>query len=145
MPAPKGGKKGKRTKKGDVEENKLTPHAEKDQVYAIVEKMLGNRRMTVKCSDGVKRMGIIPGKFKGRRSWIDAGMLILLNIRDFQDDKADVVYIYDAKEANRLRRQGLLDSLYEQDETPEEMFTFVNEEEQPVDNEENEELDLTDL
>lgn len=143
MPVPKGGKKGKRTKKGDVEENKFTPHAEKDQVYAIAEKMLGNRRMTVKCSDGVERMGIIPGKFKGRKSWIDPGMLVLLNIRDFQDDKADVVYIYDAKEANRLRRQGLLDSLYEQDKAQEEMFTFVNEnEEQPVD---NDELDLTDL
>ena len=148
MPAPKGGKKGKRTKKGDNEESKTIPLAEQGQLYAIVEKMLGNRRMTVRCSDEQERMAIIPGKFKGRRSWIDPGMLILLNIRDFQDDKADVVYIYDNKESNRLKRQGHLDALYDQDnDEKDDMFTFVTEGEVEPENENvlEKELDIHDL
>ena len=147
MPAPKGGKRGKRVKKGDAEENNYTPEMGENQVYAIVDKMLGNRRMTVKCSDGCERMAMIPGKFKGRRSWVDPGMLVLLNIRDFQDAKADVVYIYDPKEYNRLKRLGRLDSLFETDEEnpASNMFTFVDETEKDEKDDQSEEYDIDEL
>lgn len=152
MPAPKGGKRGKRVKKGDTGENNYTPEKGDNQVYAIAEKMLGNRRLTVKCSDGHERLAMIPGKFKGRRNWVDQGALVLLNIRDFQDAKADVVYIYDPKEYSRLKRLGHLDSLFETDEEnpANDMFTFVDETENETENEKSqdeksEEYDIDEL
>ena len=90
---------------------------------------------------------MIPGKFKGRRSWVDPGMLVLLNIRDFQDAKADVVYIYDPKEYNRLKRLGRLDSLFETDEEnpASNMFTFVDETEKDEKDDQSEEYDIDEL
>ncbi len=113
MPPKKGGKRTKRGKKAPatVESNRYTPFAENDQMYALVTKMLGNRRLTAKCIDGKERLVHIPGKLKGRRNWISVGMVLLLNIREYQDDKSDVIYIYNARDTKRLRRLNQLGDL----------------------------------
>lgn len=113
MVVKKGGKKNKRNKRGagtdGVSRYLPTAQADERQMYAFATKMLGNRRITVKCADNKSRMAIIPGKYKGRRHWIEEDMLLLLNLREFEDHKADVIYIYSAQDANRLRRKGELD------------------------------------
>nr|QBK87211.1 MAG: translation initiation factor 1 [Marseillevirus LCMAC201] len=118
MPPKKGGKKCKRTKKNPApdETTRRLVTSEDGEMYAFATKMLGNRRLKVKCADGTERLGIIPGKLKGRRNWISVGMLLLLNIRDYQNDKADIIYIYDDRDTKRLRRRGELAGLIDEEE-----------------------------
>jgi translation initiation factor 1A len=88
---------------------------EDGQEYAQVVKMLGNGRLEAQCFDGEKRLAHIRGKMrkKVRRSgvfsrylmlrciqvWINQGDIVLISLRDFQDDKADVIVKYTSDEA----------------------------------------------
>lgn len=116
----KGGKKTKRVKRSAYTSNtKEIPTVDRsaNQIYAFATKMLGNRRLTADCSDGKERLVIIPGKFKGRRNWIEPGMLLLLNLREYEEGKADVIYIYNNNESNKLERKGELSGFMNTDGT----------------------------
>ena len=146
MPPKKGGKRTKRGKKirTTVESNRYTPFAERGQMYAIVTKMLGNRRLTANCIDGKERLVHIPGKLKGRRNWISVGMVLLLNIREYQDDKADVIYIYNAHDIKLLRRLNQLGDLLEDEGDDNCGFVFGTDDDTDSgdDKEVDEELDI---
>ena len=43
-----------------------------------------------------------------KKVWINQGDIILLSLRDFQDDKADVIVKYTADEARNLKAYGEL-------------------------------------
>jgi translation initiation factor 1A len=73
--------------------------------YGLVEKMLGDCRADVLCSDGTNRICHIRGKFR-KRVWIAAGDLVLISLREFEDEKADIVYKYNPDEAVVLRQNG---------------------------------------
>lgn len=107
MPA-KGGKKTKRFKKEAEVNTAQTPFAVETskQMYAVATKALGNRRFTVKCADDKERLAIIPGKFKGRRNWVGEGTVVLVNLREFEDKKCDVIYVYSAQETKVLKKAG---------------------------------------
>jgi initiation factor 1A len=47
--------------------------------YGVVEKILGDNKLNVKCNDGVIRQAIIPGRFY-KRVWMKIGSKIVLNI-----------------------------------------------------------------
>lgn len=100
----KGGKKHKRGKK-DVGEARELYIKEENQVYAVVEKMLGNAKIRAQCGDGKTRLCIIRGKMR-KKVWINVGDLILLGLRSFQDDKADVIHKYNSDEARKLKKMG---------------------------------------
>jgi translation initiation factor 1A len=99
-----GGKKGKRTKSGTVVST-YTPIAKigELQMYAQVENILGGPHIMVKCYDGKQRMAVIPGKFKGRKHWLQKGTFVLLNLREYEDKKADVIYVYSQEDVKYLR------------------------------------------
>lgn len=80
---------------------------EEGQEYAQVSKMLGNGRLDASCFDGVKRMAHIRGKMR-KKVWVTQGDIILLSLRDFQDDQADVILKYTPDEARALKAQGEL-------------------------------------
>jgi translation initiation factor 1A len=61
--------------------------------------MLGNGRIEAKCFDGVTRLAHIRGKMR-KKVWIAQGDIILLSLRDFQDDKADVIVKYTPDEVS---------------------------------------------
>merc|ERR1712176_1432769 len=71
------------------------------------------------CFDGTKRLCHIRGKLR-KRQWINASDIILVGLRDYQDQKADVIMKYNSDEARRLKNMGHLpDSVnieFEQDE-----------------------------
>lgn len=67
--------------------------------YAQVLKMLGNGRVEAQCFDGEKRLAHIRGKMR-KKVWINQGDIILLSLRDFQDDKADVIVKYTPDEVS---------------------------------------------
>lgn len=80
---------------------------EDGQEYAQVLRMLGNGRLEAMCMDGVKRLCHIRGKMR-KKVWVNAGDVILVGLRDYQDEKADVILKYMADEARNLKQYGEL-------------------------------------
>ena len=95
------------------------------QSYSTVTKLLGNSRVTGRFYDTRdpqdKRMNEItcflrPG-LKKKRQFAKMGSIMIISLRDFEKDKADVVYIYSDDDTKRLKRKGLLhDDLIPKDE-----------------------------
>lgn len=73
--------------------------------YAKVERLLGNGRLEAYCFDGVKRLCHIRGKMR-KKVWINSGDIILVSLRDYQDQKADVILKYLNDEARTLKSIG---------------------------------------
>lgn len=69
--------------------------------------MLGNGRVQVFCFDGKQRVCHIRGKLR-KKVWINVGDIILVGLRDYQDDKGDVILKYTPDEARRLKNEGLI-------------------------------------
>ncbi|KAK2958016.1 putative Eukaryotic translation initiation factor 1A, X-chromosomal [Blattamonas nauphoetae] len=100
--------KGSKNRKGprrDQDEKRELIFKEECQEYAQVIRMLGNGRLEANCFDGKKRQCTIRGKMI-RRVWIKPGDVVLISLRDFQDDKADVILKYSPDEAKRLKEFG---------------------------------------
>ena len=69
--------------------------------------MLGNGRLECLCIDGKKRLCHIRGKMR-KKVWISQGDVVLVGLRDFQDEKGDVILKYSADEARVLKQYGEL-------------------------------------
>lgn len=111
--------------------------------------MLGNGRVEASCYDGIKRMAHIRGKLR-KKVWMAQGDIILVSLRDFQDEQCDVVHKYNVDEARALKAQGELPmdaKINETDMFAEEdgdvNFEFGDADED--DDEEEEELDIDDI
>ena len=48
-----------------------------------------------------------------KRVWINLNDLVLVSLRDFQDDKADIMYKYESYEINDLKNNNDLPDLIE--------------------------------
>lgn len=133
MPKNKGkGGKNRRRGKNENEEKRELVFKEDGQEYAQVLRMLGNGRLEAQCIDGVKRLCHIRGKMR-KKVWVNTGDIILLGLRDYQDDKADVIQKYMADEARSLKAYGEIpesvrvnetDTFGEEDAVNDEYFDF---------------------
>ncbi|KAF9738334.1 Eukaryotic translation initiation factor 1A [Paraphaeosphaeria minitans] len=103
----KGGKNRRRGKNENDNEKRELTFKEEGQEYAQVIKMLGNGRLEAQCFDGTRRLGHIRGKLR-KKVWINQGDIILLSLRDYQDEKGDVILKYSADEARSLKAYGEL-------------------------------------
>ncbi|KAF9976093.1 Translation initiation factor 1A [Actinomortierella ambigua] len=103
----KGGKNRRRGKNENEGEKRELVFKEDGQEYAQVTKMLGNGRVETMCFDNEKRLAHIRGKMR-KKVWINQGDIILISLRDFQDDKADVILKYSTEEARNLKAYGEL-------------------------------------
>jgi len=103
----KGGKNRRRGKNENDNEKRELVFKEEGQEYAQVVKMLGNGRLEALCFDGEKRLAHIRGKMR-KKVWINQGDIILLSLRDYQDEKGDVIMKYTADEARSLKAYGEL-------------------------------------
>jgi len=105
----KGGKNRRRGKNENDNEKRELIFKEDGQEYAQVLKMLGNGRLEARAFDdaGTVRLATIRGKLR-KKVWINTGDIILLSLRDFQDDKGDVILKYSAEEARNLKAYGEL-------------------------------------
>ncbi|XP_062223467.1 eukaryotic translation initiation factor 1A-like isoform X2 [Phragmites australis] len=88
----KGGKNRKRGKNEADDEKRELVFKEDGQEYAL-------------CIDGTKRLCHIRGKMH-KKVWIAAGDIVLVGLRDYQDDKADVILKYMNDEARLLKAYG---------------------------------------
>lgn len=103
----KGGKNRRRGKNENESEKRELVFKEDGQEYAQVIKMLGNGRLEAMCFDGVRRLCHIRGKLR-KKVWINTSDIILIGLRDYQDNKADVILKYNADEARSLKAYGEL-------------------------------------
>jgi translation initiation factor 1A len=76
-----------------------------DEMFAIVEQMLGANRVRVRCEDGTERTARIPGKMQ-KRIWIREDDVVLVEPWDWQDEKADIAWRYEKAEADALKEEG---------------------------------------
>merc|ERR1711998_198659 len=108
MPKNKGkGGKSRRRGKNEGDDKRELVFKEDGQEYAQVLTMLGNGRLEAQCFDGVKRMCHIRGKMR-KRVWVCQGDIVLVGLRDYQDEKGDVILKYTADEARNLKTYGEL-------------------------------------
>lgn len=105
-----GGKRRKKAAHKNMGDRSKRPllYKEDEQEYGLVEKMLGDMRCSVLCSDSTTKICHIRGKFK-RRVWINVGDVVLVSLREFEDEKADVIHKYTADEAELLKIQEEFD------------------------------------
>lgn len=73
--------------------------------YAQVNRMLGNGRCESKCFDGTTRLCHIRGKLR-KKVWVNAQDIVLVGLREYQDDKADIILKYSPDEARNLIKYG---------------------------------------
>ena len=101
----KGGKKHKSLKNTPMRE---IVYRENDQEYAIVTNMLGHGRChAVSFSDKISRLCIIRGNMRKKSAFfIRKGDVILISLRDYQEDKADIIHLYTIDEVNTLKMYG---------------------------------------
>lgn len=109
----KGGKAHRKTKsEGGLFRRELLLK-EEGQEYAIVTKVLGNSHLECTCFDNVVRLGNIRGKIR-RRVWIGLGDIVLCCLRDFQDNKVDIIHKYNPDEIRNLQNMGELPEKFDE-------------------------------
>jgi initiation factor 1A len=96
-------------------QNKLRISEDECEIYAQVEKLLGNGMCYVECMDNVKRLCIIRGKFRGRGkrdNTLTNGTWCLIGLRDYLSAPAegklqqcDLLEVYSNTDKTRLRAQ----------------------------------------
>ena len=107
----KGGKKFKKMKH-NLEENRVLEQPEDMQEYAIVNKLLGNSRVTLSYVKDNKELvnciGVISGRLRKKKQWVKSGNFVIISERDFEKDKVDIIHVYKEDEMNELRKRDLL-------------------------------------
>lgn len=106
---PKGGKKGRRGSNKDTGISRELLIKEEGQEYAQITRILGNGRFECRCFDGQIRIGKVRGKMN-KRVWIELGNLVLIGLRDYQDDKGDIFHKFTDDESRKLKNLGELPS-----------------------------------
>tara|TARA_B100000035_G_C20780108_1_gene456505 strand:- start:284 stop:664 length:381 start_codon:yes stop_codon:yes gene_type:complete len=101
---PKRKSKGRKTKK-PIQTNRELIFKDDGQDYAYVIRMLGNCRCEVQCMDGMKRLAHVRGKMKNT-VWIHVDNYVLVALREFQDEKCDIIHKYTHEEVKSLISYG---------------------------------------
>lgn len=107
---------------------------EEDQAYAYVTDVLGNARFRCLCDDLTSRLGHLRGKIR-RRTRLGRGDYVLVSLRDFQDDKCDILHKYTEEEVHILRKKKLMEKFVFNDNEESEdevVFTYEIDDEKEV-------------
>ena len=120
-----GGKNKKKGKKFVETERELTIKEEGEE-YAQVIRLIGDSRLEVQCSDGVKRGAHIRGTLR-KKVFINIGDIILVAIREFEQEKCDVILKYKDDEIRKLKKAGEIPENFKSNEETTETNNVVNE------------------
>ena len=102
----KGGKNRRKGKKIRYESSKKVERADESQCYAKVYKMSGACRLIAHKFPSNERITCnIRGNMR-KRIWIATDDIILLSLREFQSDKAEVIGRYNSSEVSKLIKLG---------------------------------------
>jgi translation initiation factor 1A len=98
-----------KNKKKIANKNKIKKNTEKaskrkleftddGQLYGKCTKVEGDRRFKILCSDGKTRTGKLRGKIRKRKkSWLSIGIWVIVALRDFQDEKCDIIHMFNER------------------------------------------------
>lgn len=83
---------------------------DEDTEYALIGKALGGGKFSLQLNMSATEMiGRLCGKMKrgkNRENRVDPGSVVLVGIRDFQDNMVDIVYVYNPQEVRQLQKNG---------------------------------------
>eukprot|EP01138_Halocafeteria_seosinensis_P013017 gb/GECG01013295.1/.p1 GENE.gb/GECG01013295.1/~~gb/GECG01013295.1/.p1 ORF type:complete len:172 (+),score=29.27 gb/GECG01013295.1/:1-516(+) len=103
----KGGKNRRRGKNDNDFEKRELVIAEEGQCYAQATRMLGNGRLEAYCfNDDKKRLCHIRGKMRNTEEWVSVGDIILIGLRESENNKADVIHKFYPQEVRDLKKKG---------------------------------------
>jgi translation initiation factor 1A len=105
MPKNKIGGKKHKGKKNDIKVAKTLEVPEENESIGQVSRANGNGRFSVRCIDGVTRLGILRGTMR-KRVWIHRLDLLLVEPWDFETDKCSILHKYDDDEYEKLKILG---------------------------------------
>lgn len=106
-----GGKGAKKSKNYVPASRKLMFKDEECQEYAKVISIQGGCFMKCICEDSKTRLCHIRGKMR-KRVWVTTGDIVIISLRDFQDDKADIIHKYNANEVRKLKNFGKINFIH---------------------------------
>ena len=128
MPKNKG-KGGKNFRKGKNDTDETTRELlfkQDGQEYAQMNKMLGGGIIEAYCYDGQTRRCHLRGNIN-KKIWLNVGDIILVNVRDYQGNTADVIHKYLNNEVKNLKIYGEIpnvESDVKEDNTNEVIFEY---------------------
>jgi len=108
----KGGNKSKRGARKNFRKktyslNDLRPSSDDNQQYGYVTEKFGDGRFQVLCYDKVSRLAIVRGSIKKKTR--------LLSMREFEDAKCDIVYVYTEDDTDKLIKNGAVEESFAKD------------------------------
>lgn len=85
-------------------------------VYGQINRVLGDKRYMVLCFDdskerlcSLRNINIKNNKKKNnKKRALEVGSIVMIGIRDYQDEKGDIIYHYRSEEAMELKKMGLI-------------------------------------
>ena len=110
-----GGKKAKKRKNASEETDpvKTIIYSDgDDQKYAVITKIEGGGRYRGFCEDGSTRLLILRGSMRKRKCYRpELNDYVLVALRDYQDEKADIIHKYSESERPLLIENGYVSAL----------------------------------
>jgi|TARA_B110000971_G_scaffold18849_1_gene17228 translation initiation factor 1A len=94
--------------------NDLRPSSDDNQQYGYVTDKYGDGRFQVLCYDKVSRLAIVRGAIKKKTRLVSGGF-VLLSMRDFEDAKCDIVYVYTDDDTDKLIKNGAVEESFAKD------------------------------
>ena len=81
-----------------------------NEEYAIVIKLLGNCRVSVFTNSGNECIGIIRGSLRkfSKRILIEKGDIVVVSLRDYQNNKVDIVHKFNREQIQSLINEKIL-------------------------------------
>lgn len=104
MPKKRGKKNAKSRADGNTEKRPLILAGDMEE-YAKVIKCLGDRRLIIVLPDSTEMIALIPGRFR-KRVWMVPSDIVLVQRRDFQEGRVDIIHKYKSDEVSKLHKQG---------------------------------------
>ena len=95
---------------GRQERGRMLVEPDDSQSYAVVQAMLGNGRLSAICEDGKTRIARIRGSMRkgGGKVIIEPRDLIVVALREYEDDKGDVIHKYTLEEVHEILKWNVL-------------------------------------
>lgn len=128
----------KRSSKGDQPggNRRELVYKEDGQEYGKIIKALGDSRFQMACSDNRVRMGKVRGTMRNR-VYVKVDDIVLIGLRDFDEDSCDIIHKFYETEASTLCQYGEIPAKFlsstggqgavvgeEEEDSEEEVFTF---------------------
>lgn len=131
-----GGNKNKKKKKETLNQVIIRElvFKEENQEYAHIIKLHGSCRVEAECVDGINRLCIIRGGIK-KKVRFKLNDVVLVSLREFENNKCDLIYQYTPTEVVELKRLEEIpdsygyNSLVEKDDDNNVIFTEENDKE----------------